>query len=106
MWLSVNGEKKQDSSSANLAFKVPHLVSYISQFMSLEPGDIISTGTPPGWGRIHAVFERRRCGLSRTVPGSTTMRKQDKFCAQTSLVLMTRRGQSGNLTTKQTETRI
>jgi len=50
MWLSVNGEKKQDSTSANLAFKVPHLVSYISQFMSLQPGDVISTGTPPGVG--------------------------------------------------------
>ena len=41
---------KQDSSSAQLAFKVPHLVSYISQFMTLQPGDIISTGTPPGVG--------------------------------------------------------
>ena len=50
MWLNVNGEKKQDSSSSNLAFKVPHLVSYISQFMTLQPGDIISTGTPPGVG--------------------------------------------------------
>ena len=50
MWLSVNGEKKQDSTSANLAFKVPQLVSYISQFMSLQPGDVISTGTPPGVG--------------------------------------------------------
>ena len=50
MWLTVNGEKKQDSSSSNLAFKVPHLVSYISQFMTLQPGDVISTGTPPGVG--------------------------------------------------------
>jgi 2-keto-4-pentenoate hydratase/2-oxohepta-3-ene-1,7-dioic acid hydratase in catechol pathway len=50
MWLTVNGEKRQESSTANLAFKVPHLISYISQFMTLEPGDIISTGTPPGVG--------------------------------------------------------
>jgi 2-keto-4-pentenoate hydratase/2-oxohepta-3-ene-1,7-dioic acid hydratase in catechol pathway len=50
MWLTVNGEKKQESTTANLAFKVPHLVSYISQFMTLEPGDVISTGTPPGVG--------------------------------------------------------
>lgn len=50
MWLTVNGEKRQESTTANLAFKVPHLISYISQFMTLEPGDIISTGTPPGVG--------------------------------------------------------
>jgi 2-keto-4-pentenoate hydratase/2-oxohepta-3-ene-1,7-dioic acid hydratase in catechol pathway len=50
MWLTVNGEKRQESTSANLAFKVPFLVSYISQFMTLEPGDVISTGTPPGVG--------------------------------------------------------
>jgi 2-keto-4-pentenoate hydratase/2-oxohepta-3-ene-1,7-dioic acid hydratase in catechol pathway len=50
MWLRVNGEKKQESTTANLAFKVPFLVSYISQFTTLEPGDIISTGTPPGVG--------------------------------------------------------
>ena len=50
MWLTVNGEKKQDGNSSKLAFKVPHLVSYISQFMTLHPGDVISTGTPPGVG--------------------------------------------------------
>ena len=50
MWLNVNGEKKQESTTANLAFKIPYLVSYISQFMTLEPGDVISTGTPPGVG--------------------------------------------------------
>ena len=50
MWLKVNGEVKQDGSTANLIFKVPFLVSYISQFMTLLPGDIISTGTPAGVG--------------------------------------------------------
>ncbi|HTO04716.1 MAG TPA: fumarylacetoacetate hydrolase family protein [Opitutus sp.] len=50
MWLRVNGETKQESTTANLGFKVPHLISYISQFMTLEPGDVISTGTPPGVG--------------------------------------------------------
>jgi len=53
MWLKVNGESKQDSSSANMIFKVPQLVSYVSQFMSLLPGDIISTGTPAGVGLGH-----------------------------------------------------
>lgn len=50
MWLNVNGETRQSSNTANLAFKVPFIVSYISQFMTLQPGDIISTGTPPGVG--------------------------------------------------------
>lgn len=50
MWLSVNGETKQDGTTANLVFGVPHLVSYLSQFMTLLPGDIISTGTPAGVG--------------------------------------------------------
>lgn len=50
MWLSVNGVKRQNSSTAQMIFGVPRLVSYISQFMTLLPGDIISTGTPPGVG--------------------------------------------------------
>jgi len=50
MWLKVNGEMRQNSSTANLIFNVPFLVSYVSQFMSLCPGDVISTGTPPGVG--------------------------------------------------------
>lgn len=50
MWLRVNGVTKQNSSTSNLAFKVPFLISYVSQFMTLEPGDVISTGTPPGVG--------------------------------------------------------
>jgi 2,4-didehydro-3-deoxy-L-rhamnonate hydrolase len=48
--LDVNGERMQDSSTAELVFGVPQLVSYISQFMTLLPGDIISTGTPAGVG--------------------------------------------------------
>ncbi len=50
MWLSVNGEKVQNGSTATMVYGVVHLVSYLSQFMSLQPGDIISTGTPPGVG--------------------------------------------------------
>ncbi len=50
MWLKVNGETKQNSSSSNLIFGIAHLVSYLSHFMTLEPGDIVSTGTPPGVG--------------------------------------------------------
>ena len=50
MWLTVNGEKMQDGSTRTMVYGVAHLVSYLSQFMSLRPGDIISTGTPPGVG--------------------------------------------------------
>ena len=50
MQLSVNGERVQDGSSSTMVFKVPFLVHYISQFMALEPGDVITTGTPPGVG--------------------------------------------------------
>lgn len=50
MWLTVNGETKQDGNSSKLIFGIAHLVSYLSQFMTLEPGDIVSTGTPPGVG--------------------------------------------------------
>lgn len=50
MWLTVNGEKMQDGSTETMVYNVRHLVSYLSQFMSLQPGDVISTGTPPGVG--------------------------------------------------------
>ena len=50
MWLKVNGETRQSSNSSNLHFKIPFLISYVSQFMTLLPGDVISTGTPPGVG--------------------------------------------------------
>ncbi|MGB0440717.1 MAG: fumarylacetoacetate hydrolase family protein, partial [Paracoccaceae bacterium] len=50
MWLTVNGETMQDGSTKTMVYTVAHIVSYLSQFMTLHPGDIISTGTPPGVG--------------------------------------------------------
>jgi 2-keto-4-pentenoate hydratase/2-oxohepta-3-ene-1,7-dioic acid hydratase in catechol pathway len=50
MWLKVNGETVQNGSSKTMVYGVAFLVSYLSQFMSLHPGDVISTGTPPGVG--------------------------------------------------------
>ncbi|MBO1041144.1 fumarylacetoacetate hydrolase family protein [Brucella pituitosa] len=50
MTLDVNGERVQNGSTSTMIFKVPFIVSYISQFMKLEPGDVITTGTPPGVG--------------------------------------------------------
>jgi len=59
MWLKVNGKTFQDGTTSSLIFKIPFLVSYISQFMSLLPGDVISTGTPAGVGlgiKPHSVY--------------------------------------------------
>jgi 2,4-didehydro-3-deoxy-L-rhamnonate hydrolase len=50
MWLKVNGTERQKGTTANMVFDVPTLVSYVSQFMTLLPGDVISTGTPAGVG--------------------------------------------------------
>src|SRR5690606_9409719 len=50
MWLTVNGEMRQSGSTRTMVYGVAFVVSYLSQFMSLQPGDIISTGTPPGVG--------------------------------------------------------
>lgn len=50
IWLELNGERVQDGDTGTMVYKVPFLIHYISQFMSLQPGDIISTGTPPGVG--------------------------------------------------------
>jgi 2-keto-4-pentenoate hydratase/2-oxohepta-3-ene-1,7-dioic acid hydratase in catechol pathway len=50
LWLKLNGQTMQDGTTANLIFKIPFLISYLSQFMTLLPGDIISTGTPAGVG--------------------------------------------------------
>ncbi|WP_422366006.1 fumarylacetoacetate hydrolase family protein [Pelagibius sp.] len=50
IWLEVNGHRYQDGSTKTMVFPVAHLISYVSQFMSLQSGDIITTGTPPGVG--------------------------------------------------------
>jgi 2,4-didehydro-3-deoxy-L-rhamnonate hydrolase len=50
MWLEVDGHRFQDGSTRTMVYKVPFLISYLSRFMSLQPGDVVSTGTPPGVG--------------------------------------------------------
>jgi len=50
MWLTVNGQRMQNGSTRTMVYGVAHVVSYLSQFMTLHPGDVISTGTPPGVG--------------------------------------------------------
>jgi len=51
MWLDVNGQRMQTGSTSTMIFTVQHIVSYVSQYMILEPGDVITTGTPPGVGQ-------------------------------------------------------
>lgn len=60
LWLDVDGHRFQNGSTSTMVFGVAYLVSYISQFMSLQPGDVISTGTPPGvgFGRRPPVYLR------------------------------------------------
>jgi 2,4-diketo-3-deoxy-L-fuconate hydrolase len=50
LWLILNGKKIQDSTTSDMIFHIPFLVSYLSQFMTLLPGDVITTGTPAGVG--------------------------------------------------------
>ncbi|MBP3983525.1 fumarylacetoacetate hydrolase family protein [Pseudoxanthomonas helianthi] len=50
IWLEVDGHRYQDSNTNQMVYRIPHLVSYLSRFMSLQAGDVISTGTPPGVG--------------------------------------------------------
>lgn len=50
LWLDVNGERMQTGSTATMLFKIPQLIAYLSRFFTLEPGDVVTTGTPPGVG--------------------------------------------------------
>jgi 2,4-diketo-3-deoxy-L-fuconate hydrolase len=50
LWLDVDGKRMQNGNTATMVYQVPYLISYLSRFMSLQPGDVISTGTPPGVG--------------------------------------------------------
>jgi ureidoglycolate lyase/2,4-diketo-3-deoxy-L-fuconate hydrolase len=61
MWLEVDGKRYQNGNTSTMIFNVAHIVSYLSRFMSLQPGDVISTGTPPGVGmgvKPEAVYLR------------------------------------------------
>lgn len=71
MWLEVDGHRYQDGSTKTMIFGVPHMVSYISQFMSLQPGDVITTGTPPGvgMGQTPQVFLKRGQTMHLSIEG-------------------------------------
>lgn len=67
LWLEVDGHRYQDGSTSTMVFRVPFLISYLSQFMSLQPGDVISTGTPPGVGMGHKPPVFLRAGQTMTL---------------------------------------
>jgi 2,4-diketo-3-deoxy-L-fuconate hydrolase len=67
LWLDVDGERMQDGSTGTMIFGVRHLVSYLSRFMSLQPGDVISTGTPPGVGIGKKPPRYLRAGMAMRV---------------------------------------
>ncbi|MBY6200921.1 fumarylacetoacetate hydrolase family protein [Maritalea mobilis] len=78
MWLEVDGHRYQNGSTATMVYGVRHLVSYISQFMSLQPGDIISTGTPPGvgMGQKPPVYLREGQEIACGIEGLGTQRQR------------------------------
>jgi 2-keto-4-pentenoate hydratase/2-oxohepta-3-ene-1,7-dioic acid hydratase in catechol pathway len=72
MWLDINGERMQTGNTRTMIFGVATIVSYVSRFMTLQPGDIITTGTPPGVGmgkKPNAIYlkpgDRIRLGIDK-----------------------------------------
>ena len=62
LWLKVDGEMKQDGNTQDMIYKIPHLISFVSQYMTLEEGDLILTGTPEGGSPVKKGQEIV-CGL-------------------------------------------
>lgn len=78
MTLSVNGHRFQNGSTRTMIFRIPFLVHYLSRFMSLQPGDIISTGTPPGvgLGQKPPVYLRAGDSIELSIEGLGTQRQR------------------------------
>lgn len=80
MKLSVNGHQYQNGSSSTMVFKIPFLIHYLSQYMSLQPGDVISTGTPPGvgLGQNPAVYLKEGDVMELSIEGLGSQRQTVK----------------------------
>ena len=78
MWLEVNGKRYQDGSTSTMVYRPAFLVSYLSRFMSLQPGDVISTGTPPGvgMGQKPPVFLKAGDRMELGIEGLGTQRQR------------------------------
>lgn len=76
LWLKINGETKQNGNTNDMIFSTAHLISYVSQFMTLEPGDLVLTGSPSGVGPVkpNDVLE---CGLENLVTMKFEVRASD-----------------------------
>ncbi len=81
LWLDVNGERMQTGETSRMIFKVPYLISYLSRFLRLEPGDVIMTGTPAGVGLSHDPPRFLAPG-DRIVLGCDGLGQQDYVCIQ------------------------
>ena len=81
LWLEVSGQRMQDGTTADMVFGVAQLVSYVSRFMTLEPGDLIATGTPAGVGmgrqRFLGAGDTMRLGIAGLGEQSTTVHAWD-----------------------------
>jgi len=78
LWLTVNGKTMQDGTTANFIFKIPYLISYVSQFMTLLAGDVISTGTPAGvaMGMKPQVYLKEGDMVELGIPGLGTSKQR------------------------------
>jgi 2,4-diketo-3-deoxy-L-fuconate hydrolase len=78
LWLAVNGEKMQNGNTKNMVFPVPFLISYLSRFMTLLPGDVITTGTPAGVGMGRGVYLKPGDVMTLGVAGLGEQRQEVK----------------------------
>ncbi len=83
LWLEVNGQRVQNGTTANLIFGIPKLISYISEFMTLNPGDVISTGTPAGVGMGQKPTPWYLKPGDRMRLGSAGLGEQNQVCVAT-----------------------
>ena len=91
LWLTVNDKKMQDGTTANLIFDIPRIISYLSQFMTLLPGDVISTGTPAGVGMGLTPQQFLQGGdvIELGITGLGVSRQTCKFHPETHLTIAT-----------------
>jgi 2,4-diketo-3-deoxy-L-fuconate hydrolase len=82
MWLEVDGKRHQNGNSANMIFRIPRLISYLSGMMSLHPGDVISTGTPAGvgLGQRPPVFLKPGNSVRLGIDGLGEQRQRIRAC--------------------------
>ncbi len=81
LWLEVDGDRVQNGTTANMIFGVAHIVAYLSQFMTLEPGDIIATGTPAGCGMGITPPRFLTPGMEVTLGSAALGRQQTRVVA-------------------------